>query len=75
MQNNNESRSIYVGSGKQTSPNDIEVLIYPDDLREHIKETAKGRRIAVLILSKRKEAGAYGETHTLRIKLKKQEDE
>ena len=70
MQNNTDKKAVYVGSGTQKSPNEIEILIYMDDLTAHIKETAKGRKIAVVMLSKRKEAGQYGETHTLRIKLK-----
>lgn len=70
MQKNTEKKTVYVGSGTQKSPNEIEILIYVDELTAHIKETAKGRKIAVLTLSKRKDAGQYGETHTLRIKFK-----
>ena len=75
MQNNTEKKAFYVGSGTQKNPNEIEILIYVDELTAHIKETAKGRKIAVLMLSKRKEAGQYGETHTLRIKFKPESHE
>lgn len=73
--NNEEKKAVYVGSGTQKTPNDVEILVYVDDLTAHIKETAKGRKIAVLMLSKRKESGKYGETHTLRIKFKPETNE
>lgn len=75
MQNNTEKKAVYVGSGTQKSPNEVEILLYVDELTAHIKETAKGRKIAILVLSKRKEAGQYGETHSLRIKFKPENHE
>lgn len=64
----NEKKPIYVGSGTQKFPDSIELVIYPDEIHGHIQETAKGKKIVKLVLSKRKTASEYGETHTIKIK-------
>ena len=64
----NEKKPIYVGSGTQKFPDSIELVLYPDEIQEHIQVTSKGKKIVKLILSKRKSASGYGETHTIKIK-------
>lgn len=65
---NQENKPQYVGTGTQKGDNKIEILLYPDQIKDAIRESAKGKKICVLILTKRKEKGTYGETHSLIIK-------
>ena len=65
---NNQNQTIYCGSGKQIRPDLIELVIETEQLKDYIKESRSGKLYVVCELWKRKDAGKYGETHSIKVK-------
>jgi capsule polysaccharide export protein KpsC/LpsZ len=69
-----EKKTVYVGTGTQKQPELIEVIIYTDEIKDHIRQSKRGRFFIVLNVWKRKTAGEYGETHNLTLQNKKEDE-
>ena len=64
----NEKETNYIGSGKQLSPERIEAVIFIDNLAPNIRTSKAGKNYIVVDIWKRKSTGSYGETHNVKLK-------
>jgi hypothetical protein len=62
----NQNEAIYVGSGKQTNENYINISIKESACQPHWFEY-KGEKYLRLTVAKRKEVDQYGKTHNVKI--------